>query len=62
VTRRAEPTTAEDIEQEFPQWHAWKGVSELWYAAVKRSSPQILVRGEDPASLRDAIKGWLKDH
>jgi hypothetical protein len=56
------PTSAEAIEAEFPQWHAWKGVNGLWYAAVVRSSPQILVRGEDPVDLRDSIIRWIRTH
>lgn len=54
--------TAETIEREFPRWHAWEGVNGLWYAAVKMSSPQILVRGEDPVDLRDSIRDYIAEH
>jgi hypothetical protein len=57
----AEPT-AETIERQFPQRHARKGVNGLWYVAVRRSSPQILVRGEDPVDLRNSIRRWLRNH
>ena len=58
----ADEMTVESIEREFPGWHAWKGVSGLWYAQVKHASPQILVRGEDPVDLRDSIVRWIRTH
>jgi hypothetical protein len=54
--------TREDIpdwwpyEAEFPQWHVWRGVSGLVYARRPRTSPPIVVRGEDPMDLRDQIR------
>jgi hypothetical protein len=41
---------------EFPQWHVWRGVSGLVYARRPRTSPPIVVRGEDPMDLRDQIR------
>ncbi len=40
---------------ELPRWHVWRGVSGLVYARLMRSSPPLIVRGEDAADLRDAI-------
>jgi hypothetical protein len=54
--------SAEDLEREFPGWHIWCGISGLWYASVRRSSPPIVVRGEDPKDLRDEIRRKLADH
>jgi hypothetical protein len=41
---------------EFPQWHVWRGVSGLVYARRPRTSPPIVVRGEDATDLRDQIR------
>ena len=41
---------------ELPRWHVWRGVSGLVYARLMRSSPPMVVRGEDAADLRDAIR------
>jgi hypothetical protein len=41
---------------EFPQWHVWRGVSGLVYARRPRTSPPIVVRGEDAVDLRDQIR------
>jgi hypothetical protein len=51
----AEPTL-DDITREHPRWHCWKGVSGLLYASLRHSSPPVVVRGEDPADLRDSIR------
>jgi hypothetical protein len=52
-----EPTT-ESIESEFPGWHVWQGVNYLWYARLEKSSPPVVVMGEDLLDLRDQVKGW----
>jgi hypothetical protein len=49
------PITQESLAREFPGWHVWKGVSQLWYARLPLSSPPIVVRGEDLTDLRDQI-------
>jgi hypothetical protein len=41
---------------EFPRWHVWRGVSGLLYARWLRSSPPVVVRGEDAVDLRDQIR------
>ena len=51
----AEPTL-DDVAREYPRWHCWKGVSGLLYAGLRHSSPPVVVRGEDPADLRDSIR------
>jgi len=41
---------------ELPRWHVWRGVSGLLYGRLLRSSPPLVVRGEDAVDLRDAIR------
>ena len=41
---------------EFPLWHVWRGVCGLVYARRPRTSPPLVVRGEDAVDLRDQIK------
>jgi hypothetical protein len=41
---------------EFPHWHVWRGVCGLVYARRPRTSPPVVVRGEDAADLRDQMK------
>jgi len=41
---------------EFPCWHVWRGVSGLVYARRPRTSPSVVVRGEDAADLRGQMK------
>jgi hypothetical protein len=39
----------------FPGWHAFRGANLMYYARLSKSSPPVLVRGESPEDLRDAI-------
>lgn len=55
--RTAEPTL-EDVQREWPRWHAWKGISGLVYASRSLTSPPAVVRAEDATDLRDQIRGW----
>lgn len=41
---------------EFPRWHVWRGIAGLLYARRLMSSPPRVVRGQDPAELRELIK------
>lgn len=41
---------------EFPQWHVWRGVCGLVYARRPRTSPPVVLRGEDAVDLRDQIR------
>lgn len=50
-----EPQKPEDIDTEFPSWHAFRGVNDLMYARLVNSTPPILVRGEDLMDLRDQV-------
>jgi hypothetical protein len=54
----AEPTL-DDVAKEYPDWHCWRGVNNLCYARLRKSSPAVVVRGEDPVDLRDEIRRWL---
>jgi hypothetical protein len=42
-------------QDEFPDWRVWKGEGQRYHARLPGTRPLIIVRGEDPASLRDAI-------
>jgi hypothetical protein len=59
---RAHRTPNEDVPDwwpyaaEFPQWHVWRGVCGLVYARRPRTSPPLVVRGEDALDLRDQIR------
>jgi hypothetical protein len=57
----AEPVL-DDLARDYPRWHSWEGISGLFYARLLRSSPPVVVRGEDPADLRDSIRDWIKNH
>ena len=52
----------DDVARDYPRWHCWAGISGLFYARLLRSSPPVVVRGEDAADLRDSIRDWIKDH
>ena len=41
---------------ELPDWYVWRGISGLVYARRRRTSPAVVVRGEDAVDLRDAIR------
>ena len=41
---------------EFPHWHIWRGVGGLVYARRPRTSPPVVVRGENVLDLRDQIR------
>jgi len=52
----------EDLERQFPRWHTWQGISGLWYASRRQTSPPAVVRGEDLTDLRDQIRRWIGTH
>ena len=52
----------EELERQFPRWHMWKGISGLWYASRRGSSPPVVVRGEDLVDLRDEMRRWTGTH
>lgn len=41
----------EGITAEFARWRRWRGVSGLWYARRRNTSPPLIVRAEDPEDL-----------
>src|SRR5215470_4596495 len=59
---QARGTTLEDVPDwwpyaaEFPHWHVWQGVSGLLYARRPRTSPPVVVRGEDAVDLRNQMR------
>jgi hypothetical protein len=59
---QARGTTHEDVPDwwpyaaEFPHWHVWQGVCGVVYARRPRTSPPVVVRGEDAVDLRNQIR------
>lgn len=60
--RYYEPRSAKALMDEFPDWHVWKGVNSLFYARLPKTSPPVVVQGEDLLDLRDRIIVWLRRH
>ncbi|HEY4850089.1 MAG TPA: hypothetical protein VII22_04805 [Streptosporangiaceae bacterium] len=52
----------DDVRHEFPTWHCWQGIAGMLYASWRGASPPVLVRGEDPADLRDSIRRWIANN
>jgi hypothetical protein len=42
--------------REFPQWYVWRGIAGLVYARRVRSSPPVVVCGEDAQDLSHQIR------
>lgn len=54
--RHYRPASVDDIEREFPGWHAWRGVNTRYYARLPKTSPPVVVCGaEDLAEVRELI-------
>jgi hypothetical protein len=61
--RTYEPPSPEALEAEFPGWHCWKGVNQLWYARKPGYSPPLeALRREDLLDLRDGIIVAIRQH
>jgi hypothetical protein len=43
------------LARRFPRWETWKGVSGRWYARLLRSSPPVVLQGEDAQDMADQI-------
>jgi hypothetical protein len=41
------------LARRFPRWETWKGVSGRWYARLLRSSPPVVLQGEDAQDMAD---------
>jgi hypothetical protein len=50
--------TRESIEREFPGWEIYRGFGQPW--ARLAADPDIRVRGEDWADLRDQLNAHLR--
>jgi excisionase family DNA binding protein len=46
----------DDVARQCPRWRFWPGVSGTLYAHLRHSSPPVVVRGSDPADLREKIR------
>lgn len=56
MTRNSDEPSLDDLARAFPRWEAWRGISQLYYARLRGSSPPIVVRGEDPLDLECEIR------
>jgi hypothetical protein len=52
---RDDGTTKESIEQEFPDWEAFRGVDRRWHARIKGATLPVMVHGDDLVDLREEI-------
>jgi hypothetical protein len=51
--------TLDDVGREFPAWHCYApGINGTVFASLRGSVPLVIMRGADPAELRDQIRGW----
>jgi hypothetical protein len=50
----------DELEREFPAWHAWRGVGDTgWHARRVKSSPPVVLRAESLTELRDQVRAYL---
>ena len=59
---RWEPRSVSDLEAEFPEWDAWRGVNNLWYVRKTMSTAPVIMSGESLTDLRDQIIVWVRNH
>jgi hypothetical protein len=63
VTSSDPAPTLEDVGREFPDWHCYApGINGMVFASLRGSSPLVVVRGPDPASLGEEIRSWGAVH
>ena len=63
--RHYEPQLPEEVEAEFPGWHVWRGVNQLWYARREGAAPGTgwdVERAEDLMDVRDQIIVCIRKH
>lgn len=52
--------TLEDVGREFPTWRCYApGVNGFVYANLPGSFPLVVLRGKNPADLRNQIRRWI---
>jgi hypothetical protein len=42
----------------FPHWEVWRGVSGLWYARRRKTSPPPVLRAENTTELARLVLAW----
>ena len=52
----ADEPDLDDVARQCPRWRFWQGVSGNLYAHLRHSSPPVVVRGSNPADLREKIR------
>ena len=48
-----------ELERDYPGWHAWTGVSGLFYARLPKSSPPVVYRAATVGELRQQVLGHI---
>jgi hypothetical protein len=43
---------------EFRAWEVWQGVTGIWYARRRKTSPPPVLRAETTTELAELILGW----
>lgn len=51
----SEPTSPDDIENEFPSWEVWRGLDSRWHARIRGATPPVMVADDHLDGLRDEI-------
>jgi hypothetical protein len=51
----------EALEAELPGWHAWRGVTGLFYARRVKSSPPIVLRAESLDDLYEQVRAHVSE-
>jgi hypothetical protein len=52
------PDPLAPLRGQFPRWEAWRGVSGLLYARLRRSSPPVVFRDVTGEGLARQIREW----
>jgi hypothetical protein len=54
--------TLEELQRDFPDWMLSRDRDFTGLCFAYRQSGSATLSGEDPADLRDQIRGWLRRH
>jgi hypothetical protein len=57
---RMDDPEGRDLDDEMYAWHYWRGVSGLYYARRKLSSPPVVLRGKTLEELREQVAAHVK--
>jgi hypothetical protein len=57
---RMDDPQGQGLDHEMHAWHYWRGVSGLYYARRKLSSPPVVLRGKTLEELREQVAAHVK--